>query len=51
MDIVSLKFNKMLEGLQQKEEERKKIISSQMKKGCNKFSQFDEYFGCNKCAR
>jgi len=51
MDIVTFEFNQMLERLQQREEKRKEIISSQIKKGCDKCSQWDEYFGCDKCAR
>ena len=51
MNIVSLEFNKMIERLEQREEERKEIISAQIKKGCDKCSQWNEYFGCDKCER
>ena len=51
MDIVSMEFNKILERLQKEEEARKEMIASQISKGCNKCSQWDEYFGCDKCAR
>jgi len=51
MDIVKFEFDKMFEILQQREEERKTIISSQIKKGCNKCSQWNEYYGCDKCEK
>lgn len=34
---------------QKEEEERKAFITSQIKKGCDKCSQWDDYWGCNKC--
>lgn len=51
MDIVSFEFNKMLERLQEREEERREMISSQISKRCDKCSQWDEYYGCDRCER
>lgn len=36
MDIVSFEFNKMLERLQEREEKRREMISSQISKRCDK---------------
>ena len=41
----------LIEKMQKEEEARKQMISSQIEKGCNKCSQWDEYFGCDKCER
>ena len=51
MEIVSLEFNRMLERLREREEKRKEMISSQIRKGCDKCSQWDDYWGCDKCER
>lgn len=31
------------------EEERVKILEEQIRKGCDKCSQWDSYWGCTKC--
>ena len=35
--------------LQAEEKRRKEMLTEQIKKGCDRCSQWDEYFGCNKC--
>lgn len=44
-------MDKFLEEYTKKEQERVNIIEEQIKKGCDKCSQWDEYFGCDKCER
>jgi hypothetical protein len=39
----------IIEELQIKEQNRIIEIQSEIKKGCDKCSQWDEYFGCCKC--
>lgn len=46
-----LDFEKCLQEQEIKEKIRQKIIAEQIKKGCDKCSQWDEYFGCDKCSR
>ena len=46
MDIVTL-----LEELNEKEQNRLKILQEQINKGCDHCSQWDDYFGCDKCER
>lgn len=42
-------MNDIVKELQKIEEKRIKIIQEGMQKGCDKCSQWDEYFGCCKC--
>ena len=44
IDIV-----KLIDEQEEKEKARKEMIAEQIKKGCNKCSQWDEYFGCCRC--
>lgn len=32
-----------------KEQKRLELLQEQIKKGCNKCSQWNEYYGCDKC--
>ena len=42
-------FEKYLQEQEIKEKARREMIAEQIKKGCEKCSQWDEYFGCCKC--
>ena len=42
-------INKFIEAYELKEKERLEVLERQIKKGCDKCSQWDEYWGCNKC--
>lgn len=44
-------IEKFIQEMQEKEEARQKMIAEQIKKGCDRCSQWDEYFGCDKCER
>lgn len=44
-------MEQLMEEIQKREEARKEMIASQIAKGCDKCSQWDEYFGCDKCER
>jgi hypothetical protein len=44
-------YDPFWEELEEKESHRKERIEEQIKMGCDKCSQWDEYFGCDKCAR
>lgn len=46
---IELSMTQLMEKIQKREEARKKMIASQIEKGCNKCSQWNEYFGCDKC--
>lgn len=48
---IELSMIQFMEKMQKEEEARKEMIGSQIKKGCDKCSQWDEYFGCDKCER
>lgn len=48
---TELSIAQLMKKTQKKEETRKKMIASQIGKGCDKCSQWDEYFGCDKCKR
>lgn len=37
--------------MQAEEKARKEILTEQIKKGCDQCSQWNEYFGCDKCER
>ena len=51
MDFNAKMFMEFMEKIQHEEKERIKTIEKQIKKGCDKCSQWDEYFGCDKCER
>ena len=40
---------KIIEKMNEEEIKRQKMISEQIKRGCNKCSQWDDYYGCTKC--
>ena len=42
---------KFIKEIEQEEKRRIAMIENQIKKGCDKCSQWDEYFGCDKCER
>lgn len=44
-------FEEFLQKLHEEEKCRKQMIENQIRKGCDKCSQWDEYFGCDKCER
>jgi hypothetical protein len=48
-DISERNVMNIIEELQIKEQKRIKEIQSEIQKGCDKCSQWDEYFGCCKC--
>lgn len=41
--------NEIIEELDKKEKERINNRQKEIKKGCDKCSQWDEYFGCSRC--
>lgn len=49
--MKEINFEELFARLQKEEEERQKMIASQIRKGCDKCSQWDSYWGCDKCAR
>lgn len=46
-----LDVEKFMQEQNDKETARLKMIAEQIKKGCDKCSQWDEYSGCDKCER
>ena len=44
-----MSISTILEEIKQKEEQRLKMLQLQINMGCDKCSQWDEYYGCNKC--
>ena len=44
-------LDKFIREQQKQEEERQKMIAEQIRKGCDKCSQWDSYWGCDKCER
>ena len=47
--MTEINFEELFARLQKEEEDRKKMIASQIRKGCDKCSQWDDYWGCTKC--
>ena len=46
---MNFDFEKFLDEQKRQEDARQKMIAEQIRKGCDKCSQWDEYFGCDKC--
>jgi len=46
-----INFEEFMRERARQEKERLEMIERQIKMGCNKCSQWDEYWGCDKCAR
>jgi hypothetical protein len=46
-----LNIDELLNELKEKEQKRLQIIQEQINKGCSHCSQWDEYWGCDKCER
>ena len=42
-------WEEFLKNLRKEEEERLKRRAEEIQMGCDKCSQWDEYFGCRKC--
>ncbi len=42
-------YEKIKKEQEEKEKERLNRLNVQIKKGCNRCSQWDDYYGCDKC--
>ena len=47
--MVNFDLEEFFNEQQKKENDRQKMIAEQIRRGCDKCSQWDEYFGCCKC--
>lgn len=47
--MTEINFEELFARIQKKEEDRKEMIASQIRKGCYNCSQWDDYWGCTKC--
>ena len=51
IELTREMIDKIMKELQEDEEKRKQFVAEQIRKGCDKCSQWDDYWGCDKCAR
>ena len=46
-----MSVEEVVEELEEQDKRRLKMLSEQLQKGCGICSQFDDYYGCDRCTR
>ena len=49
--MKEINIEELFARLEKEEKERQNLISNQIRKGCEKCSQWDSYWGCDRCER